>query len=99
SLIDPASLGRVAAQKAVASRSPKAVEPGLWTVVLEPQAVADILPGLIGACNARANDEGRGTFSKTGGGTKLGEKIADERVTIYSDPADPQLLAQPFAPD
>ena len=33
------------------------------------------------------------------GGTKLGEKIADERVTIYSDPADPQLLAQPFSND
>ncbi|HYC52905.1 MAG TPA: TldD/PmbA family protein [Gemmatimonadaceae bacterium] len=97
--LDPARLGRVAAQKAVASRNPKAIEPGLYTVVLEPQAVADLIPGLIGAFNARNNDEGRGTFSKPGGGTKLGEKIADERVTIYSDPADPQLLAQPFGGD
>src|SRR5258705_13911116 len=54
------------------------------------------MPQLIGAFNARANDEGRGTFSKKEGGTKLGEKIADERVTIYSDPTDPDLLAQPF---
>src|SRR6185295_14164361 len=97
--VDPSSLGRVAAQKAVASRNPKAIEPGLYTVVLEPQAVADIMPQLIGAFNARTNDEGRSTFSKRGGGTKLGEKIADERVTIYSDPADPDLLTQPFAPD
>lgn len=96
SLIDPAQIGRVAAQKAVASRTPKAIEPGMWTVVLEPQAVGDIMPQLIGAFNARANDEGRGTFSKAGGGTKLGEKIADERVTMYSDPTDPDLLAQPF---
>ena len=96
SLIDPAALGRAAARKAVASRRPKAIEPGLYTVVLEPQAVADIMPQLIGSFNARANDEGRGTFSKQGGGTKLGEKIADERVTIYSDPTDPDLLAQPF---
>ena len=96
SLIDPLTLGRAAAQKAVRSRSPKAIEPGLYTVVLEPQAVADIMPQLIGSFNARANDEGRGTFSKRGGGTKLGEKIADERVTIYSDPTDPDLLAQPF---
>ena len=95
-LIDPAALGRVAARKAVASRKPQAIEPGLYTVVLEPQAVADVMPQLIGAFNARANDEGRGTFSKPGGGTKLGEKIADERVTIYSDPADSDLLAQPF---
>ncbi len=95
-LIDPLALGKAAAQKAVRSRSPKAIEPGLYTVVLEPQAVADIMPLLIGSFNARSNDEGRGTFSKQGGGTKLGEKIADERVTIYSDPTDPDLLAQPF---
>ena len=96
SLIEPVALGRAAAQKAVASRKPTAIEPGLYTVVLEPQAVADIIPLLVGSFNARANDEGRGTFSKKGGGTKLGEKIADERVTIYSDPTDPDLLAQPF---
>ena len=99
SALDPAALGRVASQKAVASRNPRAIEPGLYTVVLEPQAVADLVPLLIGSFNARNNDEGRGTFIKQGGGTKLGEKIADERVTIYSDPADPQLLAQPFAND
>jgi len=99
STIDPVRLGRVAAQKAVASRNPKAIEPGLYTVVLEPHAVAEIMPQLAAAFNARSNDEGRGTFSKTSGGTKLGEKIADERVTIYSDPADPDLLTQPFAPD
>ena len=96
SLLDPLALGKAAAQKAVRSRSPKAIEPGLYTVVLEPQAVADIMPQLIGSFNARANDEGRGTFSKKEGGTKLGEKIADERVTIYSDPTDADLLAQPF---
>jgi predicted Zn-dependent protease len=99
SAIDPSKLGKVAAQKAVASRNPKAIEPGLYTVVLEPHAVAEIMPQLAGAFSARSNDEGRGTFSKQGGGTKLGEKIADERVTIYSDPADPDLLTQPFAAD
>lgn len=95
-LVDPAALGAVAAQKAVASRNPQAIEPGMYTVVLEPQAVADMLPLLTGAFNARNADEGRGTFSKRGGGTRVGEKIADERVTLYSDPADPDLLAQPF---
>ena len=96
SLLDPAALGRAAAQKAVRSRNPRAIEPGLYTVVLEPQAVADIMPQLIPSFNARANDEGRGTFSKPGGGSRLGDKIADERVTIYSDPTDPDLLVQPF---
>lgn len=94
--IDPAALGVRAAQKAVASRNPTAIEPGMYTVVLEPQAVADLVPQLGGAFNARSADEGRSPFSKKGGGTRLGEKIADERVTIYSDPADAELLAAPF---
>ena len=94
--INPATLGVRAAQKAVASRNPTAIEPGAYTVVLEPQAVADLIPLLGGAFNARSADEGRSPFSKKGGGTRLGEKIADQRVTIYSDPADADLLAQPF---
>ena len=94
--IDPAALGARAAQKAVASRNPTAIEPGMYTVVLEPQAVADLIPQLGGAFNARSADEGRSPFSKKGGGTKIGEKIADERVTIYSDPTDADLLASPF---
>ncbi|HUO52400.1 MAG TPA: TldD/PmbA family protein [Gemmatimonadaceae bacterium] len=31
--------------------------------------------------------------------TKIGEKIMDERVTIFADPQDPQLLSQPFDGD
>jgi len=94
--IDPETLGRRAAQKAVASRNPQAIEPGQYTVVLEPQAVADLIPQIMGSFNARGSDEGRSAFSKRGGGTKIGEKIADERITLYSDPVDPDLLAQPF---
>jgi predicted Zn-dependent protease len=96
SAIDPAALGARAAAKAVASRNPTAIEPGMYTVVLEPQAVADLIPLLGGAFNGRSADEGRSPFSKRGGGTKLGEKIADERVTLYSDPADPEILNSPF---
>jgi predicted Zn-dependent protease len=94
--VDPASIGRIAAQKAVASRNPQALEPGLYTAVLEPAAVTDLVPLLGSALNARTADEGRSPFSKPGGGTRIGEKVMDERVTIYSDPADPQLLASPF---
>ncbi len=94
--IDAAALGARAARKAVASRNPQGIEPGMYTVVLEPQAVADLIPQLGGAFNARAAQEGRGPFSVRGGGTKLGQKIADPRVTLYSDPWDADLLAQPF---
>jgi predicted Zn-dependent protease len=44
----------------------------------------------------RSADEGRSAFSKQGGGTKLGEKIVDERVTLLSDPRDPDLLSNTF---
>ncbi len=94
--VNPQAVGRIAAQKAVASRTPEAIEPGMYTAVLEPQAVTDLVPLLGGALNARNADEGRSAFSKAGGGTRIGEKVADDRVTLYSDPADPELLGQPF---
>ena len=94
--LDPAALGRRAAEKAVASRNPVAIEPGQYTVVLEPQAVAGVLPLLMSSFSARSSEEGRSAFSAKGGTTKLGQKIADERVTLLSDPAHADLLAQPF---
>jgi predicted Zn-dependent protease len=96
SAVDPATIGRIAAQKAVASRNPREIAPGLYTAVLEPQAVTDLIPLLAGALSARNADEGRSAFSKPGGGTRIGEKVADERVTLYSDPADAGLRGQPF---
>jgi predicted Zn-dependent protease len=96
SLLDAAALGRRAAEKAVASRNPVAMEPGMHTAVLEAAAVAQLVPNVAGMLNARNADEGRSGFSKPGGGTKLGEKIVDSRVTLLSDPTDPDLLAQPF---
>ncbi|HSA56875.1 MAG TPA: TldD/PmbA family protein [Gemmatimonadaceae bacterium] len=95
-LIDPETLGRRAAEKAVASRNAVAVEPGMYTAVLEPAAVASLLPRVAGSLDARSVDEGRSPYSKAGGGSRLGEKIADERITLFSDPSDPDLLAQPF---
>ena len=90
--VDAAAVGRIAAQKALASRNPTAIEPGLYTAVLEPQAVTDLVPLLAPALNARTADEGRSPFSKPGGGTRVGEKVMDERITLYSDPSDPMLL-------
>jgi predicted Zn-dependent protease len=90
------AIGRVAAQKAVSSRNPREIPPGLYTAVLEPQAVTDLIPLLAGALSARNADEGRSAFSKAGGGTRIGEKVADERVTLYSDPTDTGLRGQPF---
>ena len=94
--LDFKAVSERAIRKARASRNPVAIEPGRYTVILEPQAVGDLVQLLAFALDARSADEGRSAFAKQGGGTKIGEKIVDPRVTLFSDPADPQLLGQPW---
>lgn len=96
SQLDVRAVAQRAIEKARTSRNPVAIEPGRYTVVLEPQAVGDLVQLLAFALDARSADEGRSAFAKQGGGTKIGEKVADERVTLFSDPADPQLLSNTF---
>ncbi|NND77588.1 MAG: TldD/PmbA family protein [Flavobacteriales bacterium] len=81
----------VAIDKAVLSREAKAIEPGKYTVILEPAASIGLLQRMFGAFNARTADEGRSFMSKEGGGTKLGEKIVDERINVWSDPLNPEV--------
>jgi predicted Zn-dependent protease len=94
--IDFAGMASRAIDKARLSRNPVAIEPGRYEVILEPQAVGDLVQLMGFALNARTADEGRSAFAKAGGGNKIGEKIVDSRVTIFSDPQDPQLLSQPY---
>jgi predicted Zn-dependent protease len=97
--VDPAALARRAIDKARRSANPVAVEPGRYTVVLEPTAVGNLVQLLTGSMSARSADEGRSFFSKQGGGTKLGMKVVDERVTLWSDPLDPEAPALTFSGD
>jgi predicted Zn-dependent protease len=99
SRIDPASLGMRATTKARTSVNPVAIEPGRYTVVFEPTAVGNLVQFIAGALNARAADEGRSFFSLPGGKNKIGQKIVDERVSIISDPFDPDVAGSPFASD
>lgn len=94
--IDPAALGERAVQKAKASTNAVAVEPGRYTVVLEPTAVGNLVQLIGGSLQARAADEGRSFFSKPGGGTKIGLKVVDERVTLVSNPYDPETYGNAF---
>jgi predicted Zn-dependent protease len=94
--LDMPGLSAHAINKARLSRNPVAIEPGRYTVILEPQAVGDLVQLMAFAFAARNADEGRSAFAKKGGGNKIGEKIVDSRVTMISDPQDPQVLAQPF---
>src|SRR5687768_12823074 len=99
SKLDFEGVGRRAIEKARASRNPVALEPGRYTVVLEPDATSDLIPLMAGALNARSAEEGRSAFAKGGGATKVGEKIVDERVSLHSDVTDPLIRSTPFDND
>ena len=104
--IDTGVLAKRALEKALASRNPVTLEPGRYTVILEPQAVAalvDLIQPWVGGGSARITaEQGRGPFasgfdSALGlGRSKLGLKVVDERVTLSFDPMDPKLGVVPF---
>jgi len=97
--LDTDAASAIAVEKAVASRNPRAIEPGKYTVILEPQASIGLLQNMVFNLNARSADEGRNFMAKPGGGTRLGEKLVDERVTITSDPTDADAPASPWLGD
>ncbi|MEO2051482.1 MAG: TldD/PmbA family protein [Allomuricauda sp.] len=88
---DAAEASNVAINKAVMSREARAIEPGKYTVILEPAAASDLLRNMIFSFNARSADEGRSFMSAPDGGNKLGQKIVDERVNLWSDPLHPDV--------
>jgi predicted Zn-dependent protease len=99
SKLDTVAATNIAIQKSTGSVGAKAIEPGKYTVILEATAAAVLLESLFFDMDARSADEGRSSFSKPGGKTKLGEKMLDERVTFYSDPTHPDLPASPWSGD
>ncbi|MGY2130969.1 TldD/PmbA family protein [Hymenobacter sp. HD11105] len=97
--LDAKALTKIAADKAAGSVNAKAIEPGKYTVILEPAALVSdegLLNNLMYSLDARSADEGRSFLSKKGGGNKLGQKLFDERVTIYSDPLNAEAPGSVF---
>ncbi|MBB5209780.1 TldD/PmbA family protein [Chiayiivirga flava] len=87
---------RTGMQKAKGSADAKALEPGKYTVILEPAAAAGLVGFMLFGFDARQADEGRSFLTKKGGGNRIGEKVFDERVNIYSDPWDADLAVVPW---
>jgi predicted Zn-dependent protease len=97
--LDAAAVTAIAARKAALSREPKAIEPGKYTVILEPSAGVTLVNLMLAAMDARLADEGRSFLSKAGGATRLGDKIVDERVHLYTDPMNATLPGNKWAAD
>ena len=90
SKLDAAGLGSVAIDKAINSQKPISLDPGQYTVILEPSAVSDLIGLLVAEeFDQRSADEGRNFATKKGGGSLVGEKIFGDNITVWSDPADP----------
>src|SRR6185369_6294469 len=62
--LDAAALAKVAVDKATSSAAPRKLDPGRYTVILEPAAVGSLLAFLNNSFDARRADEGRSYFSK-----------------------------------
>jgi len=90
--IDADAIGRTAADKALASASPRALDAGPYTVVLEPAATATLVGFLawIGFAG-RAYIEGRSCFEG-----KQGQQVAAPSISIWDDGTDPRTLGAPF---
>jgi predicted Zn-dependent protease len=109
--IDTTKLTSVALDKCLSSRNPVAVEPGHYTTILEPQSVSDFVSPLI---ERGTLDRGCAEYDCSWptvfsgaqpmiiyeqlGMTKLGQKVMDERISIWSDPMDPDAGFVPFSP-
>ena len=87
---------RTAMRKAAGSVDAKALEPGKYTVILEPEAAAGLITFMMRFFDAREADEGRSFLSKRGGGNRLGEQVFDPRVSIHTDPWDATVPVMPW---
>jgi predicted Zn-dependent protease len=90
--IDPSAISSRAVGKAELGRHPRAIEPGAYTVVLEPAAASTLMQflGYLGF-GAKAFLEDRSFMSG-----KLGERLCSELVTVVDDPLSPEALGLPF---
>ncbi|MFO0742819.1 MAG: TldD/PmbA family protein [Labilithrix sp.] len=84
-------LAATAIDKATRSANPKPIAPGKYTVILEPQAVAEMLSFMVNEMDQRSVDEGRSFFAG-----KLGQRIFADFVSLRSDPADSLTPSAPY---
>ncbi|MFT3690952.1 metallopeptidase TldD-related protein [Paenirhodobacter sp.] len=101
--VDVAAAAGRAMDLAARGESPVAVEPGRYTVIIEPEALAQLLFMILRAdttsvMSARAAERGGVVFSNPEGGTRIGERMADPRVQFLYDPADPLMPFSPLNP-
>ena len=104
--INGEQLVATALDKCLKSRNPVAVEPGRYTTILEPQAVAGLLQWFAFMPDSyhgsdltlpplvTAQPSNLSDVSHLA--SPIGTKIIDERLSVTSDPSDPMLSFPPY---
>jgi predicted Zn-dependent protease len=104
SMIDAKALTEVASNKAVRSKAPRAIEPGRYTVILEPRANARFLSLMTGIfAGGGGGGGGRGGGGGGGGGGAggflagkgPGDKVFSDLFSLKSDVGNPILGKRP----
>lgn len=72
-----------------------ALPAGRYETVLPPSAVSDLMIPLMWAMEGRGAQEGHTALSRKGG-TRVGERLTDIPLTLYSDPHADRLGYAPF---
>ncbi|WP_104106416.1 metallopeptidase TldD-related protein [Nocardioides sp. 616] len=73
-----------------------ALPAGRYDTILPPTAVADLMVDTYWSAGARVAHDGQSVFSRRGGGTRIGDRVARAGVTLSSDPTHPGLECEPF---
>ena len=68
---------------------------GRYPTLLPPSAVADLLIPMLWSMDGRGAHEGHTAFARAGG-TRIGERLTDLPLTLYSDPRAAGLQDRPF---
>ncbi len=79
-MVDARALGQSAADKAIASARPIDLDPGRYTVILEPSAVLDLLGYLWHDFTGTSHTDKLSCFLD-----KVGQKLLGDNVTVYDD--------------
>ncbi|MEV4998812.1 metallopeptidase TldD-related protein [Streptomyces niveus] len=94
--VDPAALDAELAKRLAWAERRIDLPAGRYETLLPPAAVADLLIYQLWSSSARDAAEGRTVFSKPGGGTRVGDTLAELPLTLRSDPNEPGLESAPF---
>ncbi|MGD8737995.1 MAG: TldD/PmbA family protein, partial [Anaerolineae bacterium] len=90
--LDFEALGQEAVEKCLHSRNPRALEPGEYSVILEPYAVQDfVMMMAYTGLGAVPWQEGRSFLVG-----KLDQQIVDRRISIWDDGLSPKGIPMPF---